>query len=93
MLNFIMHESRSTTHRRLNITLPEETAQMIDRVAKRGDRSRFIAEAVRHFVEEIGRKNLRRRLKEGALRRAERDLRLTEEWFAFEEESWRGIRR
>ena len=75
-----MNEVRSRMHRQLNITLSEETAQTIDRIAKRGNRSRFIAEAVKRYVEEIGRENLRRRLKEGTLRRAERDLRLAEEW-------------
>jgi CopG family transcriptional regulator / antitoxin EndoAI len=29
-------------HRRLNITLPEETVRLLDRVAKSGDRSRLI---------------------------------------------------
>ncbi len=48
--------------------------RLIDRVAKKGDRSRFIAEAVDRYVAEIGRVNLRKRLKEGALRRAERDV-------------------
>jgi metal-responsive CopG/Arc/MetJ family transcriptional regulator len=41
-----MAEGSSTGHRRLNITLPEETVRLIDRVAKKGERSRFIAEAI-----------------------------------------------
>jgi CopG family transcriptional regulator/antitoxin EndoAI len=61
-------------HQRLNITLPEETIRLIDRVASKGDRSRFIAEAVRQYVGAHGRTKLRRRLREGAVRRAERDL-------------------
>src|SRR2546425_124383 len=36
-----------TMHRRVNITLPEETIRLIDRVAAKGDRSHFIAQAVR----------------------------------------------
>ncbi len=74
-------------HRRLNITLSEGTVRLIDRIAERGNRSRFIDLAVKHYVEAVGRANLRRRLKEGAVRRAERDLRLTAEWFALEEEA------
>ena len=74
--------------RRLNITLAEETVRLIDRVAKKGDRSRLIGEAVTHYVGKLGRTKLRKRLKEGALRRAERDLRLAGEWFALEEEAW-----
>jgi CopG family transcriptional regulator/antitoxin EndoAI len=39
-------------------------------------------------VTEARRANLRKRLKEGALRRAERDVRLAEESFFLEEEAW-----
>ena len=88
-----MTKGSTTAHRRLNITLPEETVRLIDRVAKKGDRSRFIAEAVERYVVEIGRDNLRKRLKEGAVRRAERDLQLASEWFGIEEETWHGSRR
>ena len=80
-------------HRRINITLPEETVRLIDRVAEKGDRSRLIAEAVEHYVQAIGRSNLRRFLKDGALRRAQRDLQLAGEWFALEEEAWPGSRK
>ncbi len=76
-------------HRRINITLPEETVRLIERVAAKGDRSRFIADAVTYYVGAAGRGQLRRRLREGALRRAERDLTLTREWFALDEEAWR----
>ena len=72
-------------HLRLNITLPEETVRLIDRVAKRGNRSRLISDAVRRYVEEVGRANLRRQLKQGAKRRADRDLAMAEEWLALEE--------
>ncbi len=75
-------------HRRLNITLPEETVQLIDRVSKKGDRSRFIDTAVKHYVGKAGKANLRKQLKEGYIRLAERDLRLAEEWFPLEEEAW-----
>ena len=68
-------------HRRLNITLPEETLRLIDRAAARGDRSRFIDRAVKYYIREHGRTNLRRRLKEGAVKRAERDLLVASEWF------------
>jgi CopG family transcriptional regulator/antitoxin EndoAI len=73
-------------HRRLNITLPEETVRLMDRVSKRGGRSRLISEAVRRYVRQLGRTNLRRRLKEGALRRAERDRELAQDWFALEDQ-------
>ena len=75
-------------HKRINVTLPEETIRLIDRVSQKGDRSRFIDQAVKHYLETVGRANLKRRLKEGAERNAERDLRLTRDWFFLEEEAW-----
>ena len=80
-------------HKSANITLPEETLALIDRVTEHGDRGRFIGEAVCHYIQETGRANLRKRLKEGAIRRAERDLDLTEEWFTIDEDVWQGGRR
>lgn len=79
-------------HRRINISLPEETLALIDRVVKLGDRSRFIDEAVKHYVQEVGRSKLRKQLQEGALRRAKRDLALAEEWFGLDEEVWQDPR-
>jgi CopG family transcriptional regulator/antitoxin EndoAI len=80
-------------HRRVNITLPEETLKLIDRAAAKGDRSRLIDEAVRHFVRSRSRTKLRELLAEGARARADRDRALAEEWFAVEEEPWRRRRK
>jgi len=77
-------------HQRVNITLPEDALRLIDRVAVKGDRGRFIDTAVRHYVDAIGRANLRKHLKEGAIRGAQRDLHLAGEWFTLEEELWQG---
>jgi CopG family transcriptional regulator/antitoxin EndoAI len=74
--------------RRLSVTLPEETVRLLERVTPKGERSRLIDEAIRGFAEKVGRGNLRRQLREGALRRAERDLALAREWFALDEEVW-----
>jgi CopG family transcriptional regulator/antitoxin EndoAI len=82
----------TTMHRRINISLPEETLALIDRVAKQGDRSRFIDEAIKHYVQAVGRSKLREQLQEGALRRATRDLTLAEEWFGLDEEVWQDPR-
>jgi CopG family transcriptional regulator/antitoxin EndoAI len=76
-------------NKRINITLPEETVRLLDRVARKGSRSRLIDRAVRRYVAEVGRANLRKRLKEGAMREAGLDLQLAEEWFPLEEEAWR----
>lgn len=52
-------------HKRINITLPEETIRLIDRVSERGDRSRLIDRAIRSYVERKGRAVLKRELREG----------------------------
>jgi CopG family transcriptional regulator/antitoxin EndoAI len=75
-------------HRRVNITLPETTIRLIDRVAKRGDRSRLIATAVESYVKDMGREALRKQLQEGALRRADQSRALAAEWFPLEDEAW-----
>jgi len=74
-------------HRRINITLPEETIRLIDRVSARGDRSALIDRAVKRYVAQSRRAKLKKELKEGALRRAKRDLQLAEESFLLEEEA------
>lgn len=75
-------------HQRLNITLPAETVKLIARSRKRGDRSRFIDHAVKFFVKEQRRAELRALLKEGAVKRAKRDRGIAEDWFPIEEQSW-----
>jgi CopG family transcriptional regulator/antitoxin EndoAI len=75
-----------TAYRRINITLPEEALRLVDRVASKGDRSRFIAEAISHYAKVTNKATLRKRLREGAMRRAERDRALALEWFDLERE-------
>jgi CopG family transcriptional regulator/antitoxin EndoAI len=77
---------------RINITLPEDTLRLIDRVARKGDRSRLIDEAVKHFVRARGQATLKKHIAEEARRRAERDLLLAEEWFGLDEEAWQKPR-
>jgi CopG family transcriptional regulator/antitoxin EndoAI len=78
----------TAVNQRINVSLPEETLRLLDRVAGKGDRSRLIDEAVRYYIDDKGRGEIKKRLKEGAIRRATRDLQLTEEWFPLEEEVW-----
>jgi CopG family transcriptional regulator/antitoxin EndoAI len=87
MVSVRMYED-TAVNQRINISLPEETLRLLDRVADKGDRSRLIDQAVRYYIDEKGRRELKKRLKEGAIRRATRDLQLTEEWFPLEEEVW-----
>lgn len=79
---------QAKTRKRINVILPYETLEMIDEVSKRGERSRLIDRAVRFYIVETGRDNVKKQLREGALRRSERDLRMAKEWFHFENEAW-----
>jgi len=52
--------------RRLNISLPDETVRLLDRVAAKGERSQVIAEAVTKYVVEVGKAKIRKQMKKRA---------------------------
>ncbi len=79
----------TATYHRLNITLPSQTVRLVDRVTAKGDRSRFIADAIAFYISATRRAELKKRLKEGALSRAGRDRIVASEWFSLDEEIWR----
>ncbi len=79
-----------TMHRRINITRPEPTIRLIDRVADKGDRSRFIDTAVRRYLDEVGCARLRKQLKAGLVRDAGGDRQVAAEWFSIDEEAWQN---
>ena len=79
--------------KRVNIILPDATLKVLDRVAAKGDRSRFISQAVLHYVQTHGAANLRERLKQGALANARLDLEITKDWFPVEQEAWQRLDR
>lgn len=74
--------------KRINITLPEETIQRIDKIVKEGKRSQFIDKAVNFYLEKKSKVQLRQSMKEGAIKRAQRDLDICAEWFMIEDEVW-----
>jgi CopG family transcriptional regulator / antitoxin EndoAI len=69
----------------ISIHLPDDTLIEIDRLAPQGDRNLFISEAIQFYISEANKRALRERIKEGAIFRAERDLAITQEWFALDE--------
>lgn len=85
-----MHNKTITPHKRVNITLPEKTLRLIDRLTKKGARSSFLDEAVHFYIKEISRAHLRDRLRRGALLQSSRDRSLAEDWFSIDEDVWRG---
>jgi len=80
----------TNTIKRINITLPEETIQKIDKIVKEGKRSQFIDRAVNFYVEQKSKIQLRKSMKEGAIKRAQRDLDMCAEWFVIEDELWQA---
>ena len=74
--------------KRINIVLPDQTLNVLNKLAAKGDRSRFISAAVLYYVETQSKANLRSRLKQGALANAKLDLEIAEEWFPVEQEAW-----
>jgi metal-responsive CopG/Arc/MetJ family transcriptional regulator len=76
--------------KRINVVLSDKTVAVLDRVAAKGARSRFIDRAVRHFVETEGSRSLRAQLKAGYRANAERDVTIAAEWFPLEEEARRA---
>ena len=78
----------ASSHQRINITLPADTVWLVDRVAAKGDRSRLISEAIRQYIGKSSRADLQKRIREGAIKRASRDLALAHEWFSADEDAW-----
>jgi CopG family transcriptional regulator/antitoxin EndoAI len=80
---------KNDVHKRLNITLPASTVTLLETVANKGERSTFIDAAIRKYIHEIRRENLREEIKAGSIANADRDLEIAREWFDVEEEAWR----
>src|SRR5258706_16052417 len=77
--------------KRLNIVLPEATVQTIDRMVKPGQRSRFINQAVVHFVANRSVEALRRRLELAAVRDRDLDREAAADWLAVDRQTWRQL--
>lgn len=75
-------------HVRINITLPEQTVRLLDRIATKGKRSRIIDEAVREYVGKVGKRRLRKQLAEGYRQSAAEDSEIAAQWFVIDEEAW-----
>lgn len=73
-------------HRQINIALPEETMQLIEQTMPQIELECLIDDAVKNYIAQYARTSLRDELKEGAIRRQERDVNLAKDWFYLEEE-------
>ncbi|MEJ2209234.1 MAG: hypothetical protein P8129_09385 [Anaerolineae bacterium] len=74
---------------KVTLSLPAEVMDAVREEAEPRGYSKFIAEAVTHYIQERRRSALRERLIAGYQAGAERDRELAEEWRHAEEEVWR----
>ena len=77
--------------KRINIVLPETTVETINRMAKPGQRSRFINQAVNHYVANRSTEALRAQLERAAIRDRDLDREVAADWFAVDQESWQRL--
>jgi CopG family transcriptional regulator/antitoxin EndoAI len=75
-------------NRRINIVLPEVTVRKLDRVAKPGERSRFIDKAVRHYIAYESAASLRARMEHAAARDRDLDREIAQDWSAVDQDAW-----
>jgi hypothetical protein len=82
-----------SARKRINIVLPEATIRTIDRMAVPGERSRFIDQAVRHYVANQSAEALRTRLEQATVRDRDLDREIAADWFAVDQEIWHRLDR
>ena len=82
-----------SARKRINIVLPEATIRTIDRMAVPGERSRFIDQAVRHYVANQSAEALRARLEQATVRDRDLDREIAADWLAVDREIWQRLDR
>lgn len=74
--------------KRINVLLPDETMQALDRAATKGTRSRFVSDAVLYYIRQRGMQKLREQLKAGYRANARESMKIALEYFPLEEQAW-----
>src|ERR1700682_1175432 len=77
--------------KRINIVLPETTIRTIDRMARPGQRSSFIDQAVQHYVANRSVEAVRAQLERAAVRDRDLDREVAADWFAVDHETWKKL--
>ena len=70
---------------RVNVMLPKNTLRLINKATEKGGRSRFIDEAICYYIKKTKQANIKKYLKKGAIENSERDISLTNDWFALQD--------
>jgi len=73
---------------KLNITIPEELARQLEKLAGSRKKSRFIAEALRKRIGEIQEQELNKILEEGYKARRQESLSITKDFESVDLEGW-----
>ena len=73
---------------KVTLTLPKDLMDTVREIAPQRGISRFVSEALEHFIAARRRQALRERLKAGYLADAALDREMAEEWRPLEEETW-----
>ena len=73
---------------RLNITIPEELAQQLDKLVGPRKKSRFITETLRQRIEKIQNEEMQKLLEEGYKARKEESLAIAKEFEPIDLEGW-----
>jgi len=79
---------RLAMYYKMNITLSEHTAYLLEQLTDKASKKSFIEEAVKYYIDHVGKNKIREQLKQGAAKRAERDLQLSHEWDSLEDAIW-----
>ena len=66
------------------------TVNLLEKAAKQGQRSSFIARAIKFYIESQSKTKLRQELKQGYLANSKQSLEIAQEWFNIDEEAWHG---
>jgi len=75
----------------INIVVPHGILRTIDRMVKPGGRSRFIKQAVEHFVAHQSAEALRSQLERAGIRDRDLDRDVASDWLAVDTEVWHKL--
>lgn len=92
-MRMVVMKASTRSYERLNITLPRATVELLNRLTKKGNRSRFVDRAIRELALGRTRTRLRKLLVEEGRVNRDRDLGLAAEWAAVDAETWPPRRR
>ena len=73
---------------RINVTLPRELIEFVNKIAGPRSRSRLISESLREYIRKIKQDELEKQLEEGYQAAAKESIALSEEFEAVDLEGW-----